>query len=273
MRAMQVTSRAALAALALLAIHPAWAQQPSPVIVRGLSPATPRPMEPVNLRLTINNCETSTEGITLNQDSLGFRVIVTSVPIICPATRPPDSYNDIEVMIGAFPAGTYSVRVSALSMGSPPIPLMPEQTLTFHVAAPVEAALVPPPSRPLTDYSGAWWNPEESGWGVSLHQSASRQMFVAFYIYDSAGLPVWYVAPSGTWSKGTRWTGTLYRTSGPRFIGFTFDPLAVTRIPVGTLSFDFAPNTFLAVRTFGNATMFYTIDGVTASKTIQKFVF
>lgn len=273
MRAMQVTSRAALAALALLAIHPAWAQAPSPVIVRGLSPATPRPMEPVNLRLTINNCETSPESISVDQDTSGFRVIVTQVPVICPATRPPDSYNDIEVMIGAFPEGSYSVTVRALSNGSPPNELIPSQTLAFRVVAPVEAAQVPPPSRPLTDYSGAWWNPEESGWGLSLHQSPSRQMFVAFYIYDSAGLPVWYVAPSGTWSNGTRWTGTLYRTGGPRFIGSSFDPLAVTRVPVGTLSFEFAPNTLPTVRTFGRATMFYSIDGVTASKAIQKFVY
>ena len=71
------------------------------------------------------------------------------------------------------------------------------------------------------DYTDLWWNPEESGWGMTItHQYGV--MFLAWYVYDGTGKPVWYVA-SDCVVYGSMCFGTLYRTTGPP-LGPTFNP-------------------------------------------------
>ena len=45
-------------------------------------------------------------------------------------------------------------------------------------------------SGPLT---GLWWNPQESGWGVTITQQYNV-LYSTFFTYDKAGLPIWYAA-------------------------------------------------------------------------------
>ena len=67
-----------------------------------------------------------------------------------------------------------STRVEVYAIARPrPRPAV--ETLRFKVRERAEIAVFPPPTRPLTDYSGLWWNPQESGWGLSLHQTADRR--------------------------------------------------------------------------------------------------
>ena len=87
--------------------------------------------------------------------------------------------------------------------------------------------------------SDLWWNPGESGWGITITHRASTQTFATWYTYDEAGNPVWRVIPGGTWSDRT-FSGDLYETTASKYFGGTFDPSTVTRRKVGTaqISFD-----------------------------------
>ncbi|HZZ94913.1 MAG TPA: hypothetical protein VFE23_20295 [Usitatibacter sp.] len=117
-------------------------------------------------------------------------------------------------------------------------------------------------SIPGVDYTDLWWNPNESGWGMAVAQQGSV-MFLAWYVYDSSGKPVWYVASNCAVSSAGC-SGPLYRTVGPAF-GATFDSSRVQVTPAGTVSLTFAdPN---------NGTLTYTVNGVTASKAVTRQMF
>jgi hypothetical protein len=87
--------------------------------------------------------------------------------------------------------------------------------------------------RPTVDYTDMWWNPAESGWGLSIRQkvpagSTVDAIFAVWYTYDpratdpaSAGgtgnVPLWFVMPGGTWTASNSYTGTIYVTIGSPF--------------------------------------------------------
>jgi hypothetical protein len=113
-----------------------------------------------------------------------------------------------------------------------------------------------------TDYTDLWWNASESGWGMAMAQQQGN-IFVAWYVYQSNGQPVWYVASNCTIS-GSGCSGTLYATTGPAF-GATFDPNQVHVTSVGTVTVNFTdPN---------NATLNYTVNGVSGTKNITRQLF
>jgi len=112
------------------------------------------------------------------------------------------------------------------------------------------------------DYTDLWWNANESGWGVALTQDMGM-LFAAWYTYDAAGLPVWYVASSCPLS-GSGCTGDVYKVTGGSMPTSLWAPtLAVNK--VGTVSFAFSDS--------GTGTMSYTIGGVAASRKITRQAF
>jgi hypothetical protein len=115
---------------------------------------------------------------------------------------------------------------------------------------------------PAVNYTDLWWNPSESGWGMAIAQQYAV-MFLAWYVYDNAGKPVWYVA-SNCAVSGNGCSGTLYRTTGPAF-GPTFDPLQIQVFSAGTVSLSFTDA--------NNGTLSYTVNGVSATKTITRQLF
>jgi len=115
---------------------------------------------------------------------------------------------------------------------------------------------------PAVDYTDLWYNANESGWGMAIsHQS--DVMFLAWYVYDSGGKPFWYVAPACAVS-GSGCSGSLYRTTGPA-LGPTFNPNQVQAFQVGS-----AIVSFIDANT---AVLSYTVDGVSATKTITRQTF
>ena len=75
-------------------------------------------------------------------------------------------------------------------------------------------------SAPAANYTDMWWNPSESGWGISFAQHSSSQVFAVWYTYDprertpsGRAKPLWFVVPGGTWTSPTRFTGTAYVTT------------------------------------------------------------
>ena len=79
-------------------------------------------------------------------------------------------------------------------------------------------------STPAANYSDLWWNPSESGWGLSFTQHPSNQAYAVWYTYDprEAGgsgqfKPLWIVMTGGTWTSPTTITGTAYVADGMPF--------------------------------------------------------
>ena len=112
------------------------------------------------------------------------------------------------------------------------------------------------------DYTDLWWNPNESGWGMAMAQM-NANIFLAWFVYDGTGKPVWYVASNCAVSASSC-SGTLYSTTGPP-LGPTFDPNQVHIAPVGNVVVSFIDA--------NNAVLSYIVSGVSATKTITRQLF
>ena len=115
-------------------------------------------------------------------------------------------------------------------------------------------------------YEGLWLKGDESGWGINVtHQGTT--LFATWFTYDTDGSGMWLVASNVAQTSTGNFSGTLYRTVGP---GFNADPFNSITFPanytsVGTLSFAFSDA--------NNGTMSYTVNGVSQSKAITRFIF
>lgn len=114
----------------------------------------------------------------------------------------------------------------------------------------VVAAAIPAHAQsvPAANYSDIWYNPNESGWGVTVTQHSDNQTFAVWYTYDPrepdpsvAGnfKPLWLVMSGGTWTSPTTLTGDVYVTKGTPFAS-GWDPSALGVTRVGTFTFSFA---------------------------------
>lgn len=79
-------------------------------------------------------------------------------------------------------------------------------------------------SVPAANFTDMWWNPSESGWGISIVQHPSHQVYAVWYTYDPRELesfgqyrPLWVVMSGGTWTSPTTVTGPVYVTNGVPF--------------------------------------------------------
>lgn len=115
-----------------------------------------------------------------------------------------------------------------------------------------------------TNYSDLWWNSSEPGWGLTLaHQG--NIIFVLWYTYGAGGRDQWISGSSLVLQADGSYQGSLQR------------PLA--GIPLTQIN---GPATSFPVPTAGSASLrfidgengifSYTLDGVTQSKLITRFV-
>jgi len=117
-----------------------------------------------------------------------------------------------------------------------------------------------------TNFQDLWWNspPEsEPGWGINIaHQGDT--LFATLFSYGADGRGTWFVMSDGKREAGTRrYSGTLFRTTGPVFNASPWTP--ATAQPVGTMSLAF---------TDGNrGQLDYTVNGVAVAKRIERQVF
>jgi hypothetical protein len=115
------------------------------------------------------------------------------------------------------------------------------------------------------NYQDLWWSgSQENGWGMSITQHRSV-LFAALYIYDAQGQPQWAVLPGGAWNAGfTEFTGELYIPTGAWF--GNYDPGQFVVGPsVGRAT--------LAFTSASTATLTYTINGISGTKSITRQVF
>jgi hypothetical protein len=117
-----------------------------------------------------------------------------------------------------------------------------------------------------TNYQDIWFNEPEPGWGMSLtHQG--NTIFAAWYTYRADGTPQWLSAAiTQNATTPTKFSGALFRTAGTPLT--QINGAAATTGPaatVGNVEFTFTDGQ--------TATMSYTLDGVTQTKPLKRFVF
>jgi hypothetical protein len=188
-------------------------------------------------------------GASATNGTCTSKIYEVNGPTFFGATFDPKLVNVVE-------AGTLSVTFQDANNGS----------MTYTVASQTRTVAIT--RQPLgsgasavIDYSDLWWNPNESGWGMAMAQQASN-VFLAWYVYDGTGKPVWYVASNCT-LNGSSCSGPLYSTTGPPF-GPTFSgTIGVTNVGSVIVSFVDA----------NNAVLSYTVNGVSATKAITRQIF
>ena len=208
-------------------------------------PASPRYQEPVYARIdSFGQC---IYGAQVSMNGTVITIKDDYVVDIC-------AYS-YDVELGRFPAGTYAVQLLLPTAD----PLIAQFTVGARMA---QTGF--PGTVPAVNYSGMWWNASESGWGLSISQGSTNQVFAVWFMYDTAGLPTWYTLELGSWtSTGLQsvYSGSIFRYTGPNFAN-TFDPNEVvgTMVGTGTLRFDSA----------GTGRLDYTIAGTSGSKKIAR---
>ena len=131
----------------------------------------------------------------------------------------------------------------------------PGTAIAFYTVRPSLAVTAP--------YTGLWWNPNESGWGMSITQHGSM-IFAVPYTYEATGQPEWYVMSSCAVSANTC-SGTLYKVTGGTSpsVPWNGSALSVTNAGTGTLTFADA----------NNGTFSFTLNNVAGSKSITRQLF
>ena len=228
-------------------------------------PASPLLFEVVNLRLTVDSCAFSPPDVDVITVANAIQVQVNETA----ACSPPGPPMDVDVRLGSYPAGTYSVELVSVSRTLSGFDHFVRERLQFTVQQRPDGPNRGARRFPLADYTGLWWNPQESGWGLSIHQSARDTLFGALFVYDAQNRAQWFTIQPGGWTTSRRWEGPLYRTTGPYFAGLIYDPSLVRLQAAGSAVLEFA--TAPAAATTARFT--YTVDGVTTVKTITRMAF
>lgn len=228
----------------------------------AISPAQPAEFDPVVLRMTVDSCVYDSAFVAVQMDAGVIRVTTAVRQCLLPGPM-----RVIDVQLGTFPFGSYRVELRHLIGGDIVSPVI--ASIPFNVAARPQIAVFPPPSRPLNNYSGNWYDPRESGWGITLHQSPTRVVFGELLVYGANGAPDWYTFSSGQWKSATRWEGTVYASRGSAFSAPVFDPAQLTVQAVGSVSIEFEQSP----GTEGVATLSYNVGAVQVTKRIQRLAF
>ncbi len=118
-----------------------------------------------------------------------------------------------------------------------------------------------PTGSPSGDFTDLWWNPAESGWGLSIVQHPTRVIFAVWFTYGADGKATWFVLPSGTWTSANVYSGTIYSVTAPPY-STGFDPGLVRQSPVGTATLSFTDDS--------HGTLAYSVNGVSGSKAISR---
>ncbi len=129
----------------------------------------------------------------------------------------------------------------------------------------IVSALAPAVPATSLNYTGMWWNPAESGWGINVNHQGDT-VFATLFTYDERGLPMWVMMSGLLQPDGRTYAGDLYQLIGPAFGTQPFKPLTAANLfKVGTMSLTFASS--------GTASLSYTYQGVAVSKEIVPQVF
>jgi hypothetical protein len=125
-----------------------------------------------------------------------------------------------------------------------------------------------PAATTAASYQGLWLKSpltSEPGWGINFtHQGTT--MFATWYTYDTDGSGMWLVMSNGAQVSAGKFEGDLYRTTGPGFNAEPFTAIGASNYTkVGNLSVTFSDG--------NNGSLSYTVNGVSQTKPITRFLF
>lgn len=89
--------------------------------------------------------------------------------------------------------------------------------------------------------SGWWWNASESGRGFSL-EIQSGTLFMAGYMYDAQGNPIWY-STSGAMASANRYTGSWVQWANGQTLYGSYKIPAIVNSSAGNISLMFTSTT------------------------------
>lgn len=94
------------------------------------------------------------------------------------------------------------------------------------------------PVKAATNYTDLWWNPSESGWGVTMSQDYNGPIYATFFVYGSDGKPSWVAALLALDPATGNYTGAINETSGGASLSNqNFDAASVQAANVGNATF------------------------------------
>ena len=105
-----------------------------------------------------------------------------------------------------------------------------QPTCTWNAMTPNFAA--------TTNYQDLWWvaGGAEDGWGLNFaHQGAL--LFATWYTYGTNGAPLWLAVLAQRVGATNVYTGTLYRTSGPRYDAYDATKAISQQVGIATFTF------------------------------------
>jgi hypothetical protein len=148
---------------------------------------------------------------------------------------PPPAREEID--LGRLPAGDYTLTVDEGPQTTQGSPLF-ISNVPFTVTD-ARATKAAPYVR--LDYSGAWWDPNDSGWGLFIWQDArgpNDSLLAAWFSYTPDGKPMWYTFQPKWQTSTATVEASLLQASRPP--GATSPPPGITSsVTVGTASLDF----------------------------------
>ena len=231
-------------------------------------PANPASTDTIKLGLS-RTCRVTTSGVNLYRVAMAQNNVTVTLgnnltqPVpLCP----PGQGGGDEIELGRFPAGTYTLNVLEPQMsGNPANSLVTNFAFTVTDARAAKAA---PWVR--LDFSGHWWDPADSGWGLFIWQDArspTDSILAAWFTYAPDGKSMWYVFQPQWQTHAATTTAALLITARPP--GPTSPPPGNTAtLSVGTASLDF---TGTGVAGKGKLTYKFG-DGPTLVREIRRFM-
>lgn len=112
----------------------------------------------------------------------------------------------------------------------------------------------------VTPYNGWWWNAATPGTGLGLEVQGDK-LYMAWYVYDASGRPVWYVCLASRNAAGTAYSGNLLQCTGWP-LGTAYAGFSSSVVGTATLSFS----------AVNRGTFSWTLNGKSGTQTIEKFM-
>jgi hypothetical protein len=176
-----------------------------------------------------------------------------------------------DIVLGQFPVGEYTLEVFLHTNGQPASAarLLARRPVTV-TERPATTGVHMPPNR--YDFTDLWWDPNESGWGLSIYQRPDRTLFAAFYTYDDDHQAAFYTVQGGGWIDCATYVARLYRTTGSPALG-PHDASDRSVTDVGPVQLHFqslADRNCADSGAYSGGRFRYTIDGRTRDRPISR---
>lgn len=115
-------------------------------------------------------------------------------------------------MLRATALGTFIVTIDAQDG-------LGHAELVLNAVAYTPVMPLPPVTGGGRSLQDMWWSGSaENGWGMSIAQHGDG-LFSVVYAYDDAGIPTWYVMPSGDWNY-SQFVGPIYSPRSSPFFAY-----------------------------------------------------